>query len=214
MLSEVADLVLGRACLSCGSVGAELCHGCLAALRGAVLVREHPDPPLVAAGPYAGFLGTALLAYKQDGHRSLSRPLGLLLADALATLALMLGDHPLTIVPVPGHRRPARGFDALGGIVRTARADVARRGRPTACTPALSIAHDYAAVKGLGRLERHRQVHGALVARASPRLTAATVVLVDDVITTGATCAEAVRALRAAGIPVAGIAAVAVARPG
>ena len=216
MLSDVADLVLGRTCLSCGEIGSELCGPCLAALRGQVLVRDRP-PIIVAAGPYDGFLGSAVLAYKQDGHRSLSHPLGLLLADALATLALVAGTGHLTVVPVPGHRRPARGFDALGGIVGHAVDDLGRRGHSVSRVPALRQTRDYSAVKGLGRAERHRQVLGAMAVR--PRtavgLTAhGPVVVVDDVITTGATCTEAVRALAAAGIAVAGIAAVAAAQPG
>ena len=213
VLGDIADLVLGRTCLSCGAIGTELCAPCLAALRGLVLVRDGP-PPIVVAGPYAGFLGTAVLAYKQDGHRALARPLGILLADAVATLAGALDVHRLTIIPMAGHRRPARGFDALGGIVRVANRDLRRRGHGIACSSVLRVSRDYAAIKGLGREERRRQVHGALAVRPGWPVPTTYVVLVDDVITTGATCSEAVRALTSAGIRVAGIAAVAAAQPG
>jgi predicted amidophosphoribosyltransferase len=63
---------------------------------------------------------------------------------------------------------------------------------------------------GLGRRERERNLRGALRARA-PTATAGArrVVVVDDIVTTGATLREAVRALRSAGWDVAGAAVVA-----
>ncbi|MFD7735507.1 ComF family protein [Kitasatospora phosalacinea] len=56
---------------------------------------------------------------------------------------------------------------------------------------------------GLGAAERRRNLDGALAvpARVAPRLAGHRLVLVDDLVTTGASLAEAARALRAAGCP-------------
>jgi predicted amidophosphoribosyltransferase len=211
MLRDVADLVLGRACLNCGSIGSDLCRACLVAVRGTALVRDRPPPLVVAAGPYDGLLGTTVLAYKQGGHRSLAAPLGLLLGDAVTTSMRIIGTNRAVLVRIPGHRRPARGFDALGGLLREVARDLPRRGLTVIAVRGLRLDRDYTAAKALGRVDRQRQVVGAF--RAEPRIARVRdpVIVVDDVITTGATIAEAVRALGSAGIRVTAAAALAVA---
>jgi len=70
--------------------------------------------------------------------------------------------------------------------------------------------------KGLGRGERARRVRGSMRARSGPwpaRVEGRVCIIVDDVLTTGATLAEAARALRAAGAIVSGAVVLAATRP-
>jgi predicted amidophosphoribosyltransferase len=213
---DVADLVLGRGCLGCGQIGRSLCVPCLSELRRQPSRARTIDGGLVAyAGArYGGLRRRLLLAYK-DGQRSLASPLGVLLADAVDIALERIGQPGGLLVPVPGHRRPKRGFDALEAIVRAATEQLEGRERPVSVLPALTTRRAYRAAKSLGRSERLRALEGAFAAgppsaRSSVwPLTA--VVVVDDVMTTGATVTEAVRALRAAGIEPAGAAMVAAA---
>ncbi len=218
LLTDAADLVLGRCCQVCGAIGPEACPTCLARLRVGprsvpLTVGSAAPRAAVVATEYAGAARHLLLAYKEDGHRGLARPLGTLLADAIAPLVRADCTVPSGLVPIPGHRHAQRGFDALDAVVRGAQRDLAGRGIRVGVMRLLRTHGDYRPAKTLGRAERQRSIHGAF--RALPlHGPAARLIVVDDVITTGTTIAEGLRALGAAGIAVHGVAAItAVRRP-
>jgi predicted amidophosphoribosyltransferase len=206
-LSALLDLVLPTRCVGCGSPIAALCPLCMPAGE---LVRVGSAPPTVAAAPYADAVRAALIAYKERGRRDLARPLGALLARAvLGALggfdAERAPPRRTVLVPVPSAHAvaAARGGDHV--------ARLARRVAPsTGLRPALDVLVLTRAVRdsaGLGSAERRANLSGAMVARLPPAGSAA--VLVDDIVTTGATLGEARRALVSAGWPVVGAAVVA-----
>lgn len=216
LLTDVADLVLGRRCLTCDVIGTALCAACLTGLRSRVqTVAGVPGLPLATASlPYEDEGRTLIVEYKERGNRGLTPMLGVLLADAIAPHLARLPPGPVAVVPVPSHRWAARGFDALGGITRAAGRELCRRGHPVRVQPWLQTATTYRPLKDLSRLERRRRIEGAFrvparVQRHARRPANGGVIVVDDVLTTGATLGEAVRTLTGAGIPVAGVAVVA-----
>jgi predicted amidophosphoribosyltransferase len=215
LLTDVADLVLGRRCLLCEAIGTALCPTCLTRLRGRVRTVDAVAglPWATASLPYANEGRTLILEYKEHGNRGLTPILGALLADALEPHLHRPPAAPTVVVRVPSHRRSARGFDALGGISQAAERALAARGRPVLVQPWLETASSYRPLKDLTRGERRRRIEGAFrvsapAHRHGSRAATSSVVLVDDVLTTGATLAEAVRTLAAAGIPVDGVAVV------
>lgn len=188
-----------------------------------------PAPvPLVAAGPYDGLLRDLVVAHKEERRLALARPLGRLLASAveLALEDASPGASPaaphtaqlrgaVVLVPVPstpGSVR-ARGHDPLLRLSRVAAARLRRRGLACTVAPVLVHTRSVADQAGLSAADRVANLTGAFTTtpgpagragRALPR-PGGDVVVVDDVVTTGASLAEAVRALRAAGrTPVAG----------
>jgi predicted amidophosphoribosyltransferase len=199
VISTVVDLVLPRRCAGCGLAGSPLCAGCSGGPGFAGLVA---GVPIRAAAAYDGGVRSALLAYKERGRRDLARPLAMLLAGAVR-------EYPnAVLVPVPSRRKAAR---ARGGdhVLRLAR--ITGRLCGTSVEAPLRLAHDVLDSAGLTAVQRAVNVHQAFVARP-PRETAR-VVVVDDIVTTGATLAEACRALRAAGWQVCGAAVVAATEP-
>jgi predicted amidophosphoribosyltransferase len=107
----------------------------------------------------------------------------------------------VVLVPVPTSRRNrlARGADvvdqlacAAAGLLRGTGADVTVR-------QALRVARRTADQSGLDARDRARNLAGAFALRSDQGLAHGTVVVVDDIVTTGATIAEAARALAAAG---------------
>ena len=196
LAAALADLVLPRCCVGCGRPGRSLCLRC----RPLEVVRlDVAGLPVVAAGAYAGALRAALIAYKERGRRDLAGPLGELLATAVAV------GPAAVLVPVPCAARVAR---ARGGdhVLRLARV-AARRGACSVATP-LRLGRPVQDSAGLGLVDRAVNLLNAMQAQAPP-YPAAGAVVVDDIVTTGATLREAARALDAAGWTVRGAAVVA-----
>lgn len=199
----------------CDAIGTALCAACLARLRGRVgTVASSPGlPPTTAALSYEDDGSALILEYKERGNRGLAPMLGELLADAIEPHLRRLRPGSV-VVPVPSHRRAARGFDALGGIVGAAGHALAARGRPVLVQPWLESASSYRPLKDLTRAERRHRIEGAFRVPSRVRRSGAWpahggVIVVDDVLTTGATLGEAVRTLTGAGIRVEGVAVVA-----
>jgi predicted amidophosphoribosyltransferase len=164
-----------------------------------------------AALPYAGEVRTLLLAHKERGALRLAAPLGSLLAAAAreATAARRHiggvgegvggGEAPLTLVPIPSSSRSvaARGHDPVRRIARAAARELRRDGVPARVLAVLRQRRTVADQAGLSARERAANLDGALelVPGSGRLLSAGEALLVDDVMTTGASLAEAARAL-------------------
>jgi predicted amidophosphoribosyltransferase len=203
-VGELLDLLLPARCAGCGAGRRQLCGDCRAALRN---VRAGPAgslPALYAAAPYAGVVRQLLLAHKERGALRLAGVLGALLAGAVRSAVGATGGVVL-LVPVPSAGRAvrARGHDATRRLARAAARELRRTGIRAGVAPVLRQRRAVADQAGLTAAERSRNLAGALAvpARLAERLAGARLVLVDDVTTTGASLADAARALRAAGYP-------------
>lgn len=206
---ELAGLVLPAGCTGCGAARVLLCAGCAQALSGAAAgcVRPSPAPvglPVVhAAAAYENAVREVVLAHKERGALPLAGPLGAALAAAVRAGTAAAAGEELVLVPVPSARRQvrARGHDPARRIALSAAARLRRAGVPARVAPVLRHVRPVADQAGLGARERRENLAGALGVRGggAGALTAgARIVLVDDLITTGATLAEAARAVRAA----------------
>ncbi|MEU5975203.1 ComF family protein [Streptomyces sp. NPDC047315] len=206
---EISGLVLPAACGGCGVPRTPLCDECAHELYGSAARRVTPDPapvglPVVhAAAAYVDAVRAVLLAHKERGALGLARPLGVALAGAVRAAVLDGGggwrQAPLLLVPVPSSRRAvrARGHDAALRIARAAAGELRRTGRQARALPVLRQVRPVADQAGLTARERAENLSGALRAvDGSGRLLAGgRAVLVDDLLTTGASLAEAARAL-------------------
>jgi ComF family protein len=201
------DLAFPAACAGCGREGEPLCSSCRPALdvrlelHGGVpigLPADLPAPLLQVewCAPFAGAVRAALHQLKYAGERRLARPLG----EAVAKRWARVGVGATVIVPVPVHadRERHRGYDQAALIAEAAAAAL---GLP--CVRALERARATAAQFELGRDERSANVAGAFRLRstAGGDITVAGqwVLLIDDVVTTGATLAACGAALEDAG---------------
>lgn len=215
---ELADLVLPAECGGCGSARTVLCPQCRAALSGAApyRVRPVPEPPglpaVHAAARYADEVRAVLLAHKERGALTLARPLGEALAGAvragMGEAGVGVGEGPqahrgVLLVPVPSARAAvrARGHDPARRIALAAAGALRRAGVPVRVAAVLRQRRAVADQSGLGSRQRLDNLVGALtVVPGGARVLCGggPVVLVDDVITTGASLAESARAVRAA----------------
>nr|WP_218859788.1 ComF family protein [Petropleomorpha daqingensis] len=193
----MADLVLPRTCAGCGVPGAVLCRRC-----GRLLTRPHLAaprrfpigfPPTVAAGAYEGPVRAAVLAFKERGRPELGRTLGTALA--LATASVVAGvahTEPVLLVPVPpsaaGLR--SRGRDHVRELTRSAVAELRAAGVAAGEARLLRRRGRVRDSAGLSAAQRRANLAGTFVlAGAAP--SRGLLVLVDDVVTSGATLTEA-----------------------
>ncbi|MEW2049439.1 phosphoribosyltransferase family protein [Streptomyces sp. NPDC005476] len=219
---ELAGLVLPAECGGCGSARTVLCPQCRKALSGAApfRVRPVPEPPglpaVHAAARYADEVRAVLLAHKERGALALARPLGAALAGAVRAgtgevgrgeVGRGEGEGPrsprgVLLVPVPSARAVvrARGHDPARRIALAAAGELRRAGVPARVAAVLRQRRAVADQSGLDARQRLDNLVGALtvVPGGARVLCGGPVVLVDDVVTTGASLAEAARAVRTA----------------
>lgn len=217
MRATILDLLFPSDCAGCGRLGRALCVRC-AALLGRP--RRHlPDPcpaglPQVAiCAPYEGAVRGAMLAYKERGRLDLTAPLGSALAGAVVELVATGPGRspPVTLVPVPSSARAARARrgNHMARLARASLPALQALGLHGSVARWLRVVGPVRDSAGLSAADRSANLAGAFRACVRPGSSAAGVVVVDDIITTGSTAAEACRALLAAGIDVRGVAAIA-----
>jgi predicted amidophosphoribosyltransferase len=224
-IASVLELLLPSRCAGCGRLDeAELrlrglCPLCVDAVRQSVpmaweirLPGTQRAIPAFAAGPYDGVIRAALLDYKEGGRLCLRRELGGSLAVS-ALGAVGSDDSSLVLVPVPSANatRRARGHDPVGAMAATAAGYLRGTGRQVVVRAVLRQGRTVADQSGLDVAARRANLAGALTVRRPALVRGRRVVIVDDIVTTGATAGEAARALTHAGAVVTGIACVAAA---
>jgi ComF family protein len=217
------QLLYPSLCEACGTVLApEQGHFCTAC-RSALVTDPHPSCPRCAStiglfvhlgdgcarcrdlryyferanrlGPYDGLLRELILRLKHPVGESLAEHLGSLWAEQAESSLRSLGAD--LVVPVPLHwlRYWQRGYNQSASL---AGALAARLGLP--CRPGwLRRIRNTPRQTAQSPAARRANVHRAFHARARSQLQGRTVLLVDDVLTTGSTCSEAARALRDGG---------------
>jgi ComF family protein len=225
VVESILELLYPERCAACDAIldaPAGMCAACAASLYplgtacpicaepqetlapvvcGRCRAKPPPFDRVVAPWRYGGELATALRRFKYGGPRrsgrgELARPLARVLLRGVGP------PEPIDrIVPVPlsATRMRARGFSQA----RLLATEVRRLAGVRAPVDALALrrTRDTAEQAGLTRVERARNVHGAFAVPppALDRVLGARVLLVDDVVTTGATAAACARALRTAG---------------
>jgi len=219
LLIPAADLLLGAQCPGCGKPALTLCRACGEAIRPTPAVAWPTPCPRVlrrptsvipiAAGSNAEVLRRVLVAWKEAGNTRLTAVLGHLLAASVVEHARP--RRPVTLVPVPTSRRSRRerGCDLVDELARSAARLLRQVGIEAQVSQALTPARATVDQVGLGAAERASNLHGAFGMRTSRSLEGRDVIVVDDILTTGATVSEAVRVLSAAGHRPVGVAVVA-----
>lgn len=217
VLADLLDLVFPVGCAGCGRPGPAWCRPCAGLLDRPTAHRPTPSPaglpPLWVAGRYEDEVRAALLAYKERGRRDLAGPLGVALAGAVGrACAAGRGGGRLVVIPVPSRRSVARarGGDHVRRLARHAAAALSADGRRVTVVPVLRVRGRPRDSAGLSAAARSTNLAGSLtVTSGTAACMGQTVVVVDDLVTTGATLVEAARALRDAKIEVTAAAAVA-----
>lgn len=225
-LAPVVDFVFPPRCPLCGDAVSEqagLCAACWGELvipgepsctscarpfdesvaSGSICAPCLAEPPrhdgIAAATLYNEASRKLVLAFKHGNRLGLSRLMARLMAAQLAVQPTVRGETDWLIVPVPLHRWRIwrRGYNQAAVLA----AELAKSTGGTLCVDALERNRPTASLGGLGRLARRRELVGAIRVPAGrvPKLRGRNVLLVDDVLTSGATSEACVKVLRRAG---------------
>lgn len=207
-LLDAAAILLPVRCAGCKAADRALCPACERAIAPRVSRVVVAGLPVWAALEYDGVARSVLLAYKDAGRVDMARALARALRAAVATAqAESAAEHgaraALLPVLIPSTRaaRRRRGYHPTGMLLNRARILV------PPLWGALSHTRQTQDQAQLSAAQRAQNRAGSLT--ASRRLRGRTCLIVDDIVTTGATALEAARAIQAAGGRVAGVAALA-----
>jgi ComF family protein len=195
VVGRLLDLALPARCPGCGAEGPPICAACLPGLDARLDVPagipiglpSDVPPPLLQlewCAPFSGLIRRALHELKYGGEKRLATPLG----EAIARRWQRAGAGGDLLVPVPVHadRARKRGYDQAELIARAAAVAL---GLP--CSPILERTRATIAQFDLDRSARATNVDGAFALKPGgppgEALRGRWIVLVDDVVTTGAT---------------------------
>lgn len=230
VLAALLELVAPGVCAGCGASARLLCPACAGVLECPVFWSSPAPcpaglPPVASVAPYDGPAGAVLVAHKDGGRLGLARALGDALSRSVEACVTQPGGagnsastrgRPVLVMPVPSAPSAARrrGHDPMRRTAVRAVRRLRGRGHAVQLVPALRQTRRVADQAGLGATERASNLRGAIgVAPWAAAVVAGRhVVVVDDVVTTGATLADAVRAVSACGGAVLGVATVAATR--
>jgi competence protein ComFC len=191
LFSDLLDLVFPPRCENCGRVDTAWCDDCLVRLQAHPLfIRERHNvahiPQLLASGVHEGLLQTAIHAFKYHQQPQL----GMILGERLARLLPQNAWQIDLVTPVPLHasRMKKRGYnqsEVLGNIVAQSHAIPLN---------SLAILRERETRQQVGLNRAERMVNVADAFRATDVVIGKTLLIVDDVVTTGSTlsaCADA-----------------------
>lgn len=200
-LADALALVLPVECAGCGAPDRAVCPACEQSLQTPVRTRRLARSALevFSATAYAGPVQHLLPAVKDGGRTEAAGCLGAALRRALEAGASRHEERalgppearaPALVVPVPSARAATRRRGYLPVLLLLRRAGVAAH-------PALRFCRRVRDQSGLSAGERARNIAGSMTAAGS--VAGRRVILVDDVVTTGASLLEAARAIEERG---------------
>jgi len=212
-IDRALNLFLKPNCPTCDRTATDIfCQYCQRQIQECQLLKParywQGDLPLFAWGKYEGSIKRSIGKLKYDGHRSIADAYGQLLADSWQKSPLVT-QAKLFVIPIPLHpeKLASRGFNQAELIAR-------RFCQVTGAKLDLSLQRTRATTAqfGLSKSARQENVSGAFALVRSSLKPGSTVLLIDDIYTTGSTVRSAALVLRSHQLNVCGIAVVATGR--
>ncbi len=213
-MNSLLQLLFPTACLLCALPDSALCSLCESKISRVTGRREIAGTPLWAGAYYGEELAQLILLAKEENNQPARNYLaGLLVETFMGTKTNPIQSPVATFIPIPSSplANRKRGFRHSYLLARRAAALIERSSSQTvAVIEALGVNRKIADQSNLNRAERTRNISGAysVVSRHIPRsflLAPEPIFLIDDLVTSGSSIREGLRALQEHGIAPSGV---------
>ena len=200
MLDFILDFLFPKKCVGCGEEGSYFCEKCCNEIDFCqpVLVRMKAGPleGVVAAGKYQGTLKEAIHIFKYEKVKDLADSLSEILAKVLRNKNIdFLQEYSFIPVPLFSKKEKERGFNQSELLGER----LAEKSKIKLSLDVLLKSKDTPAQMGLKKKVREKNLFGAFTIKDRREVRGKNIVLLDDVMTTGATLYECAKVLRRAG---------------
>jgi len=220
-VKNLAELIFPSRCIGCSQLGISICSSCRTSWHPHIYLREvsvlGANYPVVSAVQYSPIASRVLLSAKESNITAADKLLKDAISHSLNYFVKHFGGNTLVTIPSRSSASRKRGRNFLSEITE----DVAKASpiNITVCKAQLLMhSRSVRDQSALNSKQRLANISGALAvpSKASANKIEGNIgslIIVDDLITTGATLAEAIRALCTAGFEVKGAVTGAVAKP-
>lgn len=190
---SLLDIILPSKCAVCEMPGPNLCQVCEQGIKANPHRFQRGDLTGLAATNYSPEVSKLVVGFKEHGQFALAKQIGLLMHPLAAELSRL--ELPIELVPAPSRSKnfSKRGFTPSLLLAQ----QISSRLQGSKVLNCLVLAEQVKDQVGLSRIEREVNLQGSI--RVNQPVNGRIVVLVDDVVTTGATLRESKKALTLAG---------------
>jgi predicted amidophosphoribosyltransferase len=220
-VKNLADLIFPSRCIGCTQLGISICSTCRSSWHPHIYLREVTvegcNYPVVSSIQYSPVASRVLLSAKEANIAAADKLLIDAISHSLSYFVKRFGGRTLVAIPSRRAATRKRGRDFLSKITSEV-ARISENNISIIDTQLLVHSRGVKDQSALNSKQRLQNVSGALAVPSKFKLrfsdgNIGPLIIVDDLITTGSTLAEAIRALRTAGFEVNGAVTGAVAKP-
>ena len=203
-IHSLKELIYPNICLSCGKTGAKICHNCSKYWLAKPNKSKIENNYLFFAATYDESTSPIILAAKESGSREavklIARSIACSISFAISNLDI---SKPINLITIPSQLSAIRkrGRDHIKDLVLEVIIQLDQQNIDAIYLPILKPIKKIKDQSNLNGLQRKENMSHAFIAKSSP-ISQSAVILIDDLVTTGASVQEGVRALAEAKITI------------
>ena len=203
-IHSLKELIYPNICLCCGKTGVKICHNCSKYWLANPNKSKVENKCLFFVTTYDETTSPIILAAKESGNREAIKLIARSIASSISFAILNLGiAQPINLVTIPSQLSAIRrrGRDHIKDLVQEVIIQLNQQNIDAIYLPILKPIKKIKDQSDLNGLQRKENMSQAFIVKSSP-ISQSAVILIDDLVTTGASIHEGVRALSEAKITV------------
>ena len=203
-IHSLKELIYPNICLCCGKTGVKICHNCSKYWLANPNKSKVENNCLFFVTTYDETTSPIILAAKESGNREAVKLIARSITNSISFAILNLGiAQPINLVSIPSQLSAIRrrGRDHIKDLVQEVITQLNKQNIDAAYLPILKPIKKIKDQSDLNGLQRKENMSHAFVVKTSP-ISQSAVIVIDDLVTTGASILEGVRALSEAKITV------------